>query len=413
MSSSNRQRYEILATVTLSQTLVAGLFVYSFSVLQLPIAEEFGAPRSLVSVTVSGAMALNALLAPFTGRVLDGGSIRRLMLLGAVGMSSGYVAASLSTSLLAVLVFYAIASAIGVQCLGNLVASKLVTSWFTGNRGFALGIAALGTSFGGLLAPPAMALAVEHFGWRTAIGGGGLLSLVIAGLPVLFWIRDRPRDEGGVGPYAAGSAPDPGAAPVSEDWPARRLLRDRSFWSLAIFLGMVNSVTAAVISHLVPIAVEQGVEIGAAARLVSVLSLAAIVGKLALGFLMDRIDERWVMAFTLALLVSFLVLLAGGPSPGTFAWAATLPGFALGGALPLWGRVVGSYYGAESMGRAMGLMSPLVVSCQVGAVQLLPWIYDRESTYVPACYALLLGLGLAFVALATLRRPRPASASAG
>ena len=40
MSPSNLHRYEILATVTLTQMLVAGLFVYSFSVLQLPIAAE-------------------------------------------------------------------------------------------------------------------------------------------------------------------------------------------------------------------------------------------------------------------------------------------------------------------------------------------------------------------------------------
>ena len=409
MSSPTPHRYKILATVMLTQMSAAGLFVYSFSVLQLPIAEEFGAPRSFVSLTVSGAMALGALIAPFAGRAIDRGPIRNVMLFGATALAAGFAAAAASSSLITVLVLYALASAVGIQCMGNLPGAKLVTSWFGRSRGRALGLGALGTSLGGLLAPPAMAAAVASFGWRAAIGGGGALSLLLLGPAILSWIRDAPTEAGrGTQEESGNGVEHDGHGGQASETPKHPLLGDRGFWCLAVVVGTINGITAAVISHLVPIAVEQGIEARAAAGLLSLLSLAAIAGKLTFSAIADRIDERWLMAATLGLLGCFVALLTGDPGPRMLAGAALLPGFALGGGLPLWGKAAGSYFGVGSMGRAMGSMTPVIVTFQIGAVQLLPGVYDRHDSYAPAYWVLLCLVAVALLALLTLRRPEPA-----
>ena len=64
------------------------------------------------------------------------------------------------------LIIYATLIAIGGPALGNLSITKLVANWFDTKAGMALGIAAIGISFSGVVLPILVDPLIDLIGWR-------------------------------------------------------------------------------------------------------------------------------------------------------------------------------------------------------------------------------------------------------
>jgi hypothetical protein len=52
----------------------------------------------------------------------------------------------------------------------------------------------------------------------------------------------------------------------------------------------------------------------------------------------------------------------------------------------------------------MGLMMPMMVTVQIAAMQLLPWVYDQSGSYQPA-FRFMLGAFVVVAAAMTMLRP--------
>ena len=81
-------------------------------------------------------------------------------------MAGGFFLMSLAPSLLSLGLLFGVAIGLGAAALGPLGASKVVANWFVHRRGRALGIAAVGTSVGGLHCTP-----TRHTGHRGLSAG--------------------------------------------------------------------------------------------------------------------------------------------------------------------------------------------------------------------------------------------------
>ncbi len=84
---------------------------------------------------------------------------------------------------------------------------------------------------------------------------------------------------------------------------------------------MLGSDQALLVS-LVPYGVGRGFTSAAAANLIAVLTASAVVGKLIIGWLADRVDKRALFAFTCGCNIAFLLLLRSGPSYAALMAAA-------------------------------------------------------------------------------------------
>ena len=89
----------------------------------------------------------------FLGRLLDKYSVKNIMLIGGVIFSCGLISIAYVQSVFYLLLIYATFIAIGGPALGNLSVTKLVANWFETKAGVALGIAAIGISFSGVILP--------------------------------------------------------------------------------------------------------------------------------------------------------------------------------------------------------------------------------------------------------------------
>jgi sugar phosphate permease len=399
----------IVSAVFVAQAISSGLATYSFGLFQLPIAEEFDVSRSVVSLGMVGSMLLGAVLGPIFGRTLDRGSVRGLMLTSGAVMAGTYLAIAFVPSIALLGLFFVIGTASGQLGLGPLAASKLVATWFSRLRGRALGVSAVGTSAGGLLAPPLLAAAMAAWGWRGAAIAAAATLAVIA-LPVVgFVIRDRPSD---VGLYPDGAI-DPPATPLggaAAAWPFKRLLGDRNFWVITLVIGSIFGVVTGIITNLPAVVAEFGIEAQQAAWILSLLSVSGIAGKLVFGAVADKFNKRVLVWIGMLMLLAFLIILLSEPGFGALVVGGVAMGFALGGALPLWGALIGDCYGPEAFGSVMGWMGPAMLPLTLSGVQLLPWCYDSTGSYTPALQGFLVALAVAASLLLLLRPPDRASA---
>lgn len=397
----------VLAVAFTGEMFAIGSTTYAFGLFVKPLAETFGADRATINVGLMLFIVGMGFSAPFIGRLLDRYSARLLVPVGALVMGVGMIAVALAPTLLLMGVAVLLLVAVGATMIGPLAANTLGARWFHRRRGLALGIIAVGTSVGGAVLVPLMALTMAQAGWRGALVIQGLLIAVFVGVPGFLFLRDRPADLGlqPDGDPARAMATEPGRA-----WTARAALAQRDFWCIALAVALTFAINQATLISLVPYGTDRGFTLGQATQLVSVLAACSILGKLAIGALADRIDKRWLLlAVVGAVLVEQGALLAQ-PSYGLLMAVCGIAGFASGGTLPVWASLIGERFGATSFGYVMGLMNPVNTIVSLLAIGFIGRVFDVTGSYAMA-FQVFLGVALAAAVCAVLITPARAPAA--
>ena len=178
-------RWAILTLVTVAHGLGA-LSVLAVAPLAPFLLDALHLTRAQVGWFLPAVYLGGVLMSLPAGWLTDRLGVRATLGLGQLVIGSGVVLAALGSSLAACLVCLVVGG-FGFSVL-NPATGKAVVEWFPPRRrGVAMGIKQTGLTLGGLagaLALPPVALA---FGWRTALGTAGVLSLISAGLVVLVY----------------------------------------------------------------------------------------------------------------------------------------------------------------------------------------------------------------------------------
>ncbi|WP_048307085.1 MFS transporter [Halomonas sp. PR-M31] len=317
------------------QAIGIGSLVYAYGVVAVPIAETFHPSRMLLMLGMAGMTLFAGLYSPWLGTRFDRGSLRILMAIGVVTVAAGYLLLSFAESMWQVPLIYALMMSFGYATLGPLAASTLTSRWFVHKRGLALGIAGMGTSFGGFCFPPLIQMMVDAYEWRTAFR---LLALIIfaIGLPVVLWLTvDRPPRLPEKDDTSDASTPKAVAGPGLDTTGA--VLRNRNFWIISLAVGIMFAVFTATASNLVPFAIDNNVATDKAALLISLVAILAVPGTLIFGALADRLDLRIALASLMSLITLGLVCFMGQPPYELMVLGSLLVGMGGGGMIPVWG----------------------------------------------------------------------------
>ena len=134
-----------------------------------------------------------AFLAIIVGRALDKYSVKNFMMIGAIIYAVGLFSLSFINSYWSLLTIYLTILALGSIMMGNLAVSKLIANWFDKNAGRALGIAAIGISFSGVMLPLIVDPLLELVGWRNVyVIFASIVFFIILPL-VFFTVIDDPK----------------------------------------------------------------------------------------------------------------------------------------------------------------------------------------------------------------------------
>lgn len=385
--------WNILAATLLLQGITLGLMTYSFTLWIIPFGDAFGAAQGTILLAASLSNAGMGLLAPFVGRIIDKHSIRLIAMVGIIIYGIGYFLISLSTAIWQIIAIYATLLPLGSLLAGPLACQVLTARWFENNRGTALGISSVGTSVGGVILPPVVAMLIISAGWRLShsILAVAAVALVI---PVVWLVfRERTANDIEPGkphqPDTAGGAPQPPKA--FPDWQASQVFKSRTLWVLASFLGPMMLATTSIQFNIAPISLEAGIGTQYAAYVVSAAALTMVFGKLLFGFLSDRIEHRYIIWMAASLLLACLALLQVASSFWPMMIAVGLLGLASGGMMPVLGVIIASRYGASNFGRVNGILAPFVTLFAFGPVAI-GYLRGGLESYNPIYVLLMLVL---------------------
>jgi predicted MFS family arabinose efflux permease len=310
-------------------------------VLMVPLQDEFGWSRGVLSLAVGINLVLFGLTAPFAAALMDRFGIRHVTTVALTLIALGAGATVLVQQSWQIVLTWGVLIGLGTGSMALVFAATVANRWFVRRRGLVMGILTAGSATGQLVFLPIVAATAEVAGWRTA-------SLVIAAAALavvpLVWLvlRDHPSDLG-LAPYGADApTPKPVPHPAGAARAAIQAFRDashsRTFWALMAGFAICGATTNGLIgTHFVPAAHDHGMAATTAAGLLAVVGIFDIVGTVASGWLTDRFDPRLLLGFYyffrgvgLALLP---VLLGDAVHPSIVAfvviygldWVATVP----------------------------------------------------------------------------------------
>jgi MFS family permease len=153
--------------------------------------------------------------------------------------------------------------------------------------------------------------------------------------------------------------------------------------------------------HLIPLLEDRGLTPMVAASAASAMSVAAVLGRVAAGFCLDRIFAPRIAAASFTLPIVACVGLVA--MPVNVAWpfiSAVLFGFALGAEYNLVSYLSARYFGLKSYGVIYGVMFGAFSIGQATLPAIIGKIYDIEGTYRGA---LILLAGAFFISAGLLQ----------
>ncbi len=391
--------------------VVAGAFIvmmtgfgvtYSFGTFFDALQQEFGALRGSVSLVFAISGFLYFVLGIVSGPLADRIGPRPVVLFGMVLVATGVFLAGHATALWQIYLAYGVGIGVGVG-FAYVPAVAAVQRWFVRRRGTASGIAVAGIGIGTLIGPPAAAWAIEAFGWRGAYTALAIGALVL-GLIGAFLIEGAPsrrglRPDGDAGPAPAAHATAPGST-------LREALRDRRFWWLyaATFVGCLGLFIPFV--HLVPYALDHGIERGIAVWLIGVIGIGSTVGRFFLGGMADRLGRRQAFSLMFVGMAVSMVLWFFGTGAVMLGLFALVFGLAYGGFVALAPALIADYFGARDIAGIIGWLYSSVAFGTLAGPSLAGVAYDVSGSY--AWPIVLSGVFSAIAAVMVTRMPEPA-----
>ena len=396
----------IVASVFVAQFFMVGFFSYTFPLIVVPVKESFGATATEINLAMTVSTLAGMVLPPLVGPLVDRWSARKLMMIGALMLSSSLCLLSLAENIWTFVVLFAVFLAPANTLLGPVTGPAVVSRWFMGSRGKALGIAATGTSVGGIILPFLMSDWLQAWGWRGSLQALGLMVAVFT-LPMLILaLRDHPADKG-LEPEGQGMdlQADAGAAPAERALTNAEILRSGPYWVIAPCLGLLFMAYMGLLGNLGLYISGRGLDAGLSGTLISLIAFFGLIGKIGVGAASDRVGLRPALWLSLALAGTGIALFSLEPGTMILVFAACLLGLASGGMLPVWSAMVAAAFGIQNFGRAMGLMSPLIAILVMPGFMIAGWSDDMTGSFVLALRIYVVEIGVAALLLLGLRLP--------
>jgi MFS family permease len=288
----------IVAAVTFVALMGAAGFRATPGVLIVPLQQEFGWNRAVISVAVSINLVLFGLMGPFAAALMDRFGIRLVTVSALVTIAAGATLTTVMTSPWQLYLLWGVVVGMGTGCMASVLAATVAGRWFVQRRGLVLGALTAAGATGQLIFLPALGYLAQDRGWRLVSITIAVAALAVVPIVALF-LRNRPSDIGlrAYGATDADTAPLTKGSPIVNAFRGLRLgVRSRDFWLLGGSFFICGASTNGLIgTHLIPASMDHGMAEVSAASLLAVIGVFDVIGTLASGYLTDRFDSRWLL----------------------------------------------------------------------------------------------------------------------
>jgi MFS family permease len=385
-----------LVVLTFVMNMLARGVTETFAVFLLPVQTGLGISRADITLTYSVFMLAYGLSAPFAGQLIDRLGARVTYGFGLTVLGLGYVLAGSTTELWHYLVTVGLLGGLGSASLGMIVASGLLSRWFTTRIGIVMSLPYAAVGAGMLILPPLTQMLLSTYDWRVThriLGTGVLLALPLVMLLPLGRMTAGSADWRALRARAATAAKGP--------WTVSTAVRTSAFWGLFAAYLFTSVAAYSVLPHSVAYLVEQGFNPLIAAGAFGMTGMLSVVGILAVGWLSDkfgRLPTVTITYFSSILGVIFLILVSGWHSLLLVYGFVLFFGLMQGARGPIIVTLVALLFPGGGVGAIYGTLS---LALGLGAA-LGSWIsgvlYELTGSYIAS---FLLAIGGSLAGLAT------------
>jgi len=290
----------------------AVVVVFSFSSFAPLLHHEFGWGFASIGLAMTLFGWCVIITSPIVGSLIDRFGVRRVLLPSILLL--GLVVCSMSLLNASIAWFYAGICLMGILGAGTGIGSysKVILGWFDKKRGLALGVGLSGVGAGAFLAPLFIQAMADAYDWRGAYIALGLSIMAISGVVCFLLLRNSAAEmkleKDGIRKTANAAENNRNLTGFS----VREAKARKVFWLLVVSFFVLGITMSGVLVHLKQLLIASGVEVADATRVLSLLGIAVIFGRISAGYLMDRIFAPYVaVAFFIGPLIGYFLFIQG------------------------------------------------------------------------------------------------------
>jgi len=357
-------------------TFTCGEALWAFGVFFKPMEKEFGWSRALISSGYIGFLFGYAISAMAAGKLADRYSPRPILFLSACLAGLGVSMCSLVQNINQLRFFLLIG---GLGAGGTFsVPTSLVQRWFyrKPQAGLALGIVVAGVGVGALVFTPLVNYVILISGWRNSYLIVGILFFCTIGLSSLILKRSP------AGPTIILEGAESISNPIrSQGLTMAQILLNPSFIAITFIHCSVTFAFHTVSVHLIPYATDIGVTSTISAIALGLLGGFSVPGRIISGIIADRVGWQRIFILSQFGLALFILWLSMVKTVWMLYFFVLFYGICHGTRIAAHVGILGEFFGMNSLGAIIGIITAVGVSAGAFAPYLAGFIFDITGSY--------------------------------
>lgn len=410
-----RQSWSIVLLALVGVTIsINAALLYGFGVLVLPLQTQFGWERGALQAAIAFLFGGAVIGLQLVGWLNLRYGIKRVTVVSWLLMAIGYLATTrIGGSIWTLYAAFFLLPIVGMGALA-VTWTQLLNLWFVRNRGLALAIGLSGTGITAALAPSLFGWGIANWGWQAPFVMMAAVNLVL-GIPLtLVWFR-LPAAKA---THAGDAAGQEQAVLAQSGMTFREALASPKLWICNLSLSLVVAAVVGLVTSTVPMLRDKGLSAADAAQVFGFFGIALIVGRLVVGYLLDRLWPPGVAAISMALpAAGALIFLSGSTDLALLGAAAALAGLGAGAEFDVAAFLIARYFGLKDYARIFGLHQGLITVASAAAPLVFAAMFSATGSYTAMLTSCAIGAAFGAVLLLTLGRtprfsPQPQAAHA-
>lgn len=398
-SSPRYAGWRIVLACFLIELFAFGFVLYGHGVYLAELQRLYGWPTALISTASTLCFLLAAFLGAFTSDAMARIGPRRFLLIGLSALACSTTLLAFVASPWQLYAAYVLMS-FGWAGMSTVAVATILSHWFDRRRGLAISLAFNGATCGGIIVAPALVLLVSAIGFTRALLTATAAMVVIL-VPTVVGLIGLPVSASGSPARGEwNSSPSQLAAkqPERSRW---RLLRSRGFWTISAPFALAMLAQVGFIVHQIAL-LEPAMGRSLAGFAVALTTTMAVIGRLCLGLVIDRLDPRLATAGSLVTQAAALLAIIQTADTGVLFIACAVYGFSIGNLITLPPLMIHREFEPATFGTVLGLSTAVAGIIGAFGPALLGLVRGATGGYAAALF-LCLALKLVSAAIVVLR----------
>ena len=350
-------RWFQLAAGVLAMIVISN-FQYAFTLFTPGLKESFkGVPYSDIALIYTLFILFETWPVPLAGYFIDKFGIRKLMIIGAILITVGWVGGGMfATSLMHLYIFYGVLAGTGAGIIYIATVANAV-KWFPDKRGLAAGLTAAGFGGGSALTLIPINATITSLGWAGAMTWWGIGQGIIAMLCALI-LSHPPK-----GWLPANWVQPKAVVQTRREFTSGQMMSQKEFYIMyAMFLmvctgGLMTTGNMSQIAKSLNVADATFMGIAIVPLTATIAGVMNAFARIMWGAVSDRVGREYTMAFAFALegVLIFLMTQISG-SPIAFMLLMPFVFLAWGEIYALFSAITGDVFGPKNSSANYGIL---------------------------------------------------------